>query len=257
METLRKLERRCLRACFKLYHSEVTDYTYYINNTTLYNSADIPRLDNFTIKISRDYFSKLSLIGNKIINSPTIVGPFPEDYKDSGYIPSQIFIYIDHHGLVQNENNIPILYHWRRNNAEKRISFQPHDYAQRSSKFSCSTSIASRDLHDFDRLNMKKYWWLSNESAHIQDLKIRGNEIIKKRSEHQPSASQNENYDDSSVSQQPPNSNWVLYKLVYTYFYLRLKHSSSYPFKGFLKCIPIFSLPFLYPYIHCVHLAFK
>ena len=61
-------------------------------------------------------------------------------------------------------------------------------------------------------------------------------------------ASQNENYDNSSVSQhkvQSLNSNWVLYKLVYTYFYLRLKHSSSYHFKGVFKCIPIFSLFFL------------
>ena len=41
---------------------------------------------------------------------------------------------------------------------------------------------------------MKKYWWLSDESAHIHDLKIGRNEIIKKRSELQPSASQNENY---------------------------------------------------------------
>ena len=78
--------------------------------------------------------------------------------------------------------------------SDKRISFQTHDYAQQLSKFTCSTSIASRDLHDFYRLNMKKYWWLPDESAHIHDLKIGRNEIIKKRSELQPSASQNENY---------------------------------------------------------------
>ena len=163
-------------------------------------SASIPRIDNFTIKLSRDYFSKLPLIDNKTINSLAIVGPSPEDYKDSGYIPPQIFTYIDHHGLVQNENNIPILYHWRRNKADKRISLQPHDYAQQPTKFICSRSIASRDYHDFHRLNMEKYWWLSDESAHIHDLKIRRNEIIRKRSELQPSASVNGSYDDSSVS---------------------------------------------------------
>ena len=200
METLRKLERRCLRACLKLYRSELTDYTYYANNTTLYNSRDISKIDNFTIKLSRDYFSKLSLIDNKTINSLAIVGLSPEDYKDSGYIPPQIFTYIDYHGLVQNENNIPIQYHWRRNKADKRIAFQPHDYSQQPSKFICSASIASRDLHYFHRLNIEKYWWLFDESAHIHDLKIRRNEIIKKRSELQPSASQNENNDDSSVS---------------------------------------------------------
>ena len=80
------------------------------------------------------------------------------------------------------------------------------------------TSIASRDLHDWKSIVMRGH------------------------------ASQNENYDNSSVSQhkvQSLNSNWVLYKLVYTYFYLRLKHSSSYHFKGVFKCIPIFSLFFL------------
>ena len=69
-----------------------------------------------------------------------------------------------------------------------------------ASVFVGSPSIALRDLHDFHRLNMEKYWWLSDESAHIHDLKIRRNEIIKKRSELQTSAFQNENYDDSSVS---------------------------------------------------------
>ena len=80
-----------------------------------HNSADIPRIDNFTFKLSRDYFSKLPLIDNKTINSLAIVGPSPEDYKDSGYIPPQIFTYIDYHGLVQNENNFPLLCHWRGN----------------------------------------------------------------------------------------------------------------------------------------------
>ena len=98
-----------------------------------------------------------------------MVSPCPEAYKDSGYIPPQTFIYIDHHGLVQNENNIPILYHWGRNKAIKRPS-----------KFIYSTSISSRDHSDLHCLNMKTYWWLSNELAHIHDLKTRRNEIIRR-----------------------------------------------------------------------------
>lgn len=45
MEKLRAFERKCLRACTGLYRSEETNY----------NAANIPRLDNFIIKLTRDY----------------------------------------------------------------------------------------------------------------------------------------------------------------------------------------------------------
>lgn len=52
-ERIRKFERNCLRAALHIYRK--IDSTHFINNKTLYNLADIPRIDNHILKLTRDY----------------------------------------------------------------------------------------------------------------------------------------------------------------------------------------------------------
>ncbi|CAG5071808.1 Protein of unknown function, partial [Cotesia congregata] len=69
MEKLRAFERRCLRACTGLYRASKSNYQKFVSNEKLYEAADIPRIDNFIIKLVRDYFAKLPEINNEIINN--------------------------------------------------------------------------------------------------------------------------------------------------------------------------------------------
>lgn len=64
MEKIRIFERKCIRTCLKLYRSRETNYKKHISNEVLYNLDDIPRIDNYTIKITRDYFEKMPKIDN-------------------------------------------------------------------------------------------------------------------------------------------------------------------------------------------------
>lgn len=69
MEKFRKLERSCLRACTGLYRSAKTDYKEWINNKTIYSQANVSIFDCFTLKITRNYFSKLYTIGNTLLDA--------------------------------------------------------------------------------------------------------------------------------------------------------------------------------------------
>ena len=63
MENHGRFERSCLRACLYIYRKP--DDKHCISNTILYEKANIPRIDNFLIKLTRDYFAKLPHIDNK------------------------------------------------------------------------------------------------------------------------------------------------------------------------------------------------
>lgn len=170
-EKLRVFERKCLRQCLKLYRSEHSEYLHYINNVNIYNLADIPRIDCFTIKLTRDYFSSLSAINNAVIRSIMDQADLVSALQlRTGYTSPQAFMYCDARGLIQNENNTPILYHWRRNKADKRISLSENDLDLNSKNFTDSKTIPCRELNDFHRLNFNIYWWLNINSAHMLAL---------------------------------------------------------------------------------------
>ena len=57
-EKLRKFERLCLRVYS--YRSSKSDYKHMISNYDLYNIAQIPRIDCFTLKLTKDYFQQVS-----------------------------------------------------------------------------------------------------------------------------------------------------------------------------------------------------
>ena len=72
MEKLRCLERKCLRACLGLYRSHYSDWQHYVRNQTIYETAEIPRIDSFILRLTRDYFSGLPNIDNAVIRSSSM-----------------------------------------------------------------------------------------------------------------------------------------------------------------------------------------
>ena len=91
-------------------------------------------------------------------------------------------MYCDNVGLIQNSDNIPLLFHWRRNRADKRIAFSHLDFWAIRSSFKFSTDIPKRDFLDFRRLNFDRYWWLSDNSKHIPDIADRRLRLIRTNS---------------------------------------------------------------------------
>lgn len=109
------------------------------------------------LKFTRDYFSKMPNINNETI--PRLAIQSDElSYRQisKGYIAPQTFIYCDKEGLLQDMNNIPILYYWRKNKPNKRIAFNHSDYINRRERFKYSTYVPNNDYLDFHRLNFKK-----------------------------------------------------------------------------------------------------
>ena len=139
METLRCLERKSLRACLSLYRSQCSNWQHYVKNLTFYDKAEIPRIDSVIIKISRDYFSKLQDIDNAVIQSLAKQSDALSNRQlATGYVTPQTFFYCDQRGLVQNEFNIPVLYHWQRNKANKKVAFVSVDIYANSDNFKFS-----------------------------------------------------------------------------------------------------------------------
>ena len=175
MEKLRKLERSCLRSIFCKYRQENSKL--FISNTKLYNIANIPRIDNYIIQISRDYYNNLKSNPNKIINQFTITPDIIAiNSAHTNYIPPESFVYFDKIGIIQNENNIPTIYHISRHRANKSIpdnfeSFHPIPLIY-------FTSIPNHDHDDFTRINYN-YWWLHKDAKHLDDLRLRKRHKLK------------------------------------------------------------------------------
>lgn len=109
MEKLRILERKCLRACLRLYRSQSSNGQQFISNQYIYEQAEIPRIDQFIIKLTRDYFCKLPNIDNNVINAFSYRNvSISKRQLTIGYTTPQAFIYCDQNGLIQNDQNIPL-----------------------------------------------------------------------------------------------------------------------------------------------------
>lgn len=159
-EKLRIFERTCLRPCLGKYYSTESSYKKRISNLNIYKEANITRIDNFIIKLTRDYLAKL--IAN---HNPTIkkLAFLPKEAHltalRTGYISPQTFTFCDINGIIQNEDNIPTIYHWRRNKANKKIPIEL-DLISNPGNFQFSTALPPVDILDDHRLQHKKYFWL-------------------------------------------------------------------------------------------------
>ncbi|XP_074112931.1 uncharacterized protein LOC141536352 [Cotesia typhae] len=173
MEKIRVLDRKCIRTCLRVYRSCESNFKKQISNETLYNIANIPRIDNFIIKLTRDYFAKLSSIENKEIEK---ILETPDQQIDitnhnSACLPPQAFIYFDKEGIIQDSNNVPTIYHWGRNVTNKRINLTSDMIVNNKYDPVYSMALPERDKMDFYSLD-ERYWWLE-DSCHRIKLKLR------------------------------------------------------------------------------------
>jgi hypothetical protein len=178
MEKLRCFERNCIRAALGMYRSASTNYKHRISNKIIYDTTGITRIDCFILKLTRDYLAKLGSIDNKTINSlANIDVAQAKTAALMGYIRPQDFIYHDKNGIIQDGNGVPIIYHWSRNKANKRL---PLSYnIIKDSELKYSKTIPEIDRMDFRRLS-DKYWWLDDRAVHIAELTAR-QKIVKRK----------------------------------------------------------------------------
>lgn len=171
MEKYRKFERSCIKMALGIYRTASSNYKRRINNKIIYNLAKIPRYDNFIIQLTRNYFANIKKVKNTILDSLECNN---EDnirrMLRKGYIPPEIFTYIDNKGFVQNAENIPILYHAQRHRAKKAIFTEEEKY--RKENLTYSTTIPDQDYSSTARLN-KDNWWLQNNAKYIDEIRRR------------------------------------------------------------------------------------
>ncbi|KAL7292265.1 hypothetical protein TKK_0013878 [Trichogramma kaykai] len=163
MEKIRKFERACLRSSLHMYRRYDSVNKPYYSNNALYNRAGIPRIDNYIIKLTRDYMANLANINNNYMSEfASIVRSSAINTAATGYISPHSFMYYDKKQLIQNSNNIPIIYHTVRHKANKALDLNIPD--ERLSKY--SIAIPDVDKHTNHR-NKKKYWWLKNDQQRL------------------------------------------------------------------------------------------
>lgn len=173
VEKLRRFERKCLRACLNMYRSQKTEYKHFISNQQLLNEANISRIDNHILKLIRMSLSRYRRSDNKIIEE---LSTCSEEYADkcmkTGYIPIAAFSHIDAKDLIQDGQNRPILYHGRRNRADKSI---PPDFSTthgQRNPMRYNKSISEVDVNDFHRTS-EELWWRAGNARQLDELRRR------------------------------------------------------------------------------------
>lgn len=116
------------------------------------------------------------LILKKLPNNEIIKFSEPDDNiailaATRGCIRPQDFIYHDKAGVIQDEHNIPILYHWSRHKFNKKIP-NIEVINNNPNKLKYSKSIPDIDTNDKSRLH-SKYWWLNSRLECIKKLSTR------------------------------------------------------------------------------------
>lgn len=164
MEKIRVFERKCIRACLSKYRSPETDYRHFISNKKLYNEANIHRIDCFILKLIRNHFSQIHKITeNSLISS--IIYPNPlyfENTCKTGYVPPEAFPFLDKKNLIQDSNNVPIIYHINRKNAtRKKFLYDPNlNSKDPNPLWIYNMSLSNKDRKDNHRKNKSKFFWL-------------------------------------------------------------------------------------------------
>lgn len=156
MEKLRRFERQCLRAALHMYRKN--EQKHFCSNGALYDRAGIPRIDNFIVRLCRDYFANLRDIPNRTVQKfSSYDEPECRARASTNYLAPQSFMYFDAIKMIQNDENVPIIYHFPRHRSNKRICFnQPGD----PPAFKYSMAIPNVDHQDAYKFR-KKYWWLA------------------------------------------------------------------------------------------------
>ena len=168
-EKLRVLERSCIRPCLGLYRTPESKYQKYYSNTIIYNKAAIPRIDNFIIKITREYYRKAFIINHNIIKKQLAIIPRDAiEQCNKGYVSPATFMYLDKMGIIQNKDNTPELYNISRNSRDKKIFHANlNNLCGRRSKYIYSKSIPEIDKKYYYQ-DSDIYWWLMPEDSEVR-----------------------------------------------------------------------------------------
>lgn len=101
------------------------DYLRQYSNKKVYDKANIPRIDNFILKLVRDHFANAAMIKQNSLIFAALY-PNPEYFARTlltGFIPPEAFLYLDTKGFIQDFKGIPIIYHVPRHKNIKKITY--------------------------------------------------------------------------------------------------------------------------------------
>ncbi|OXU17002.1 hypothetical protein TSAR_006387 [Trichomalopsis sarcophagae] len=170
IEKLRKFERMCIRTALHIFRKD--ESSHFINSQFIYNKAGIPRIDNFQIGLTRNYFANLPLVQNKYLNSYIELNNSEiNSMAQTGYLTPQAFMFFDKRGYIQDDKNVPILYHHSRHQSNKTITFNPSNPT-----IKYSTTLPEIDGKINHKIN-KKYWWLVDDGKFHDELRRRRRRI--------------------------------------------------------------------------------
>ena len=114
--------------------------------------ANIHRIDYHILKLTRNHFAQAA----KIKENSLIFGClFPNDayYKNT--------LITDERNYLQNQNNIPIIYHIKRKIGIKSILYEENlDGRTADTRWRYNMAFPQKDTEDKHRKNIKKYWWI-------------------------------------------------------------------------------------------------
>ena len=85
-------------------------------------------------------------------------------------LPPHAFPYYDSKGMIQYEDNIPIIYHIKKNKADKKLIYKSASMNDHSQVYRYSTSIPEVDKQDSYRVT-SNYWWDPGDKFQILQLK--------------------------------------------------------------------------------------
>lgn len=158
MELLRTFERKCLRACLNRYRTPESNYTKTIK---LYEEANVSRIDLFILKLIRNHWANVrNITDNSLIRCSTLPNElyFKKAMK-TGYTPPESFTYLDSEGIIQNSDNIPIIYHAHRRTFDKQITYNKNISAH-DPNMRFNLQLSRIDKKDKHRQNINRYWWI-------------------------------------------------------------------------------------------------
>lgn len=151
--------------CLRTYRDPATNYRTTVSNKIFYNKANIPRIDSFILKITRNHIS--NAIKNE--SNPLISAPFKADNDyirkiiAMGRLPVKVFPLLDREGYIQDDRNLPIIYHVSRHAWNGVVKYNKVDLDNMSIRMVSSTALPTRDIVDKSRYNNKKYTWLQGD----------------------------------------------------------------------------------------------
>lgn len=155
-------ERTCIRACLGRHKHPGTNFRTMLSNKKIYNQADIPRIDSFIVKLTRNHINQaLKNDANPLIKEPYMMRlDIIDGMRAKGFLPPGAFPRLDQLRYIQNDSNIPI-YHIKRHMYDKRLTIDKDLLKELpTDNMVLSTAFPMRDIRDRSQLNTVKYPWL-------------------------------------------------------------------------------------------------